>query len=136
MNGGKDLISGPATVTLPAGSVWRISRPGCDPRWLRPRTPHPLPAGTTATRCPWGEPHLEDAPAELRWLWRLTEAAPGWGWQLRPVTADITIVGWELTIENPDGSTDQFTWLGGELITARATLLAITSQLTPILSGA
>lgn len=122
-------------VVLPAdgATVWRITTGSQVRCWLRLRkdgTPHQLPAEHTAALCPYGEPSLDGKPDELRWLWRMTEAAPEWGWRLRPVTAARRVVGWELLIENPAGAESCLTWVAGKLVTTRETMTDVAGQLT------
>ena len=136
----------PAPLVLPAdgSTVWRLAVPGRGHRWLRARKGGPgylVPAGWAAARCPYGEPPVETGADfadydELRWLWRMTEAAPAWGWRLRPVTAGGRTAGWELVMEDPHGGQHCFTWLGGKLTMTRETVADLAGQLTGLSEAA
>jgi hypothetical protein len=130
-----------APVLDPGGStIWRVTTPAGE-RWLRLRKgggPLALPEGSAAEAVSLADAAdvAEQAPAYLRQLWRLAEAAPAWGWSLRqlPGTGGGPVVGWCLAVTKPDGSEASFTWVmtaggGMRLVAQTETVKAVRGQL-------
>jgi hypothetical protein len=104
---------------LPADgtAIWRVTSAGRT-RWLRIRRgarPAVLPDGAGAEQISLfdADELVAGAPRWLRHHWRLAQA-DGWGWTVQQLRSrDGGVACWSLTVEDPAGAVQWFSWVAG-----------------------